>query len=179
VRYCSSAIISNRARQTSPHAVDMNFDWPGSGGYWRSYLTAESRVASTNITSTLCGLLTEGDPAGVIQGAVAYDPTLSGGNAREWALPIAITVAAQRNLLPVTDALRARFPCAAALPIVTDLRQAAWAANESAASEWAFENLLPHSSKTVAFNLYHYMPRAYARLCLFFAFFHSCRPIKT
>jgi hypothetical protein len=63
-----------------------------------------------------------------VQGAVAFDPTLAGGDAKEFALPIAVTVSSQERLLPVTDAMRARFPCLAALPIVRDLRRAAWAA---------------------------------------------------
>jgi hypothetical protein len=70
-------------------------------------------VVFQNITDvTLCGLLAAGDPAKVVRGAVAYDPT---AQAKEWATPIAATVAAQQRLLPVTDASRARFPCLAAL----------------------------------------------------------------
>ena len=105
---------------------------------------------------SLCGLLAGGDPDGVVLGAVAYDPTLAGGNAREWALPIAATVASQQRLVPVTDAMRARFACLAALPVVTDLRTAPWATNATAAWEWAFATLLPLASTTVAFNLYHF-----------------------
>ena len=37
-----------------------------------------------------------------------------------------------------------------------DLRTASWAANVTAAWEWAFATLLPHSSRRVAFNLYHF-----------------------
>lgn len=99
-----------------------------------------------------------GDPHRVIRGVVAYDPTLVNGTAQEWAAPIAATVSAQQRLLPVTDAMRARFPCLAALPIVQDVRTAPWAANASAAWEWAFATLLPHSSRRVAFNLYHFAP---------------------
>ena len=156
--------LANRAAVAAPqlmlNGAYINFDWPGADAYWRAYLTSESRVEFTNITASLCGLLAEGDPAHLIKGTVAYDPTLAAGNASEWALPIAVTVAAQQHLLPVTDALLARFPCVAVLPIVTDLRTAPWASNESAAWEWAFANLLPQASQTVAFNLYHYMPGA-------------------
>jgi hypothetical protein len=144
-----------RLRDSLPRC---SFDWPGADSFWRAYLTGESRVSFTNITATLCGLLAEGDPSHVVRGAVAYDPALVGGNASEWALPIAVTVAAQQRLLPVTDSLLARFPCAATLPILTDLRRASWASNETAAWEWAFDELLPNASRSVAFNLYHYMP---------------------
>ena len=140
-------------------AGPANFDWPGADAYWRGYLSGEGRAVFTNISDvSLCGLLAGGDPHGVVRGAVAYDPTAAGGSAKEFALPIAATVAAQQMLLPVTDAMRARFACVAALPIVTDLRAAAWAANASAAWAWAFATLLPQASTTVAFSLYHFDP---------------------
>ena len=138
-------------------AAPWNFDWPGSDAYWRDFLTSAGRASFTNISDvSLCGLLAGGDAHGVIAGAVAYDPTLAGGVAQEWATPIAATVATQQHLLPVTDAMRARFPCLAALTIVQDLRSAPWAANVTAAWDWAFQTLLPHSSRRVAFNLYHF-----------------------
>ena len=143
-------------------AAPWNFDWPESDQYWRSVLTSANRVSFTNISdASLCGLLAAGDPRGVVRGAVAYDPTLAGGAAQEWAAPIAVTLASQQFLLPVTDAMRARFPCVAALPIVADLRAAPWAANASSAWAWAFGALLPHASRTVAFNLYHFGPWIY------------------
>jgi hypothetical protein len=142
-------------------AAPWNFDWPESDQYWRSVLTGANRVSFTNISGGLCGLLAGGDTRRVVRGAVAYDPTLAGGAAQEWAAPIAVTLASQQFLLPVTDAMRARFPCVAALPIVADLRAAPWAANASSAWAWAFTTLLPHASRTVAFNLYHFGPWIY------------------
>jgi len=134
-----------------------NFDWPGADGFWRGYLSSEGRLAFSNISDlSLCGLVAGGDPRGVIRGAVVYDPTLAGGDAREWALPIAATVASQQWLLPVSGAMRAQHACLAALPVVADLRQAPWASDSGAAWAWAFENLLPGASTTVAFNLYHF-----------------------
>lgn len=138
----------------------MNFDWPGSDMYWNGYFTKEKRVNFKNVTDmTLCGLVNEADPTKRIKGAVAYDPTLANGNAREWAIPIAVTVAAQESLLPVTDAMRSKFPCLGSLKIVKDLRKMSWAADRSKAWDWAFETLLAGSSKTVAYNLYHYQPQ--------------------
>ena len=155
--------LVNRAGKGQPtimyNGAFMNFDWPSSDLYWRDLLTAAGRVTFTNVSDvSLCGLLAEGDPDKVIRGAVAYDPTLVGGSAREWALPIAATVASQNSLLPVTDAMRERFACLAALPVVSDLRSAPWAANASQAWAWAFETLLPRASTSVAFNLYHFAP---------------------
>ena len=46
----------------------------------------------------------------------------------------------------------------AALPQVKDLRNADWADNATAAWDWAFEQLLPRASRTVAYNLYHFAP---------------------
>ena len=96
------------------NASTWNFDWPDSDTYWRGVLSDAGRVSFHDIPdTTLCGLLAGGDPNKVIQGAVAYDPTLVGGTAQEWSAPIAATLAGQQNLLPVTDAMRARFPCLA------------------------------------------------------------------
>ena len=155
--------LVNRASLAQPrllfNGAYINFDWPDSDVFWRDTLAAAGRAVFGNISDvSLCGLLAEGDPDGVVRGAVAYDPTAAGGQAREWALPIAATVASQQRLVPVTDAIRARFPCVAALPIVADLRAAPWSANASAAWEWAFAALLPNSSRSTAFNLYHFSP---------------------
>ena len=142
------------------NAAFMNFDWPGADMYWHGYFTEEQRVSFKNITdNTLCALIAEADPAKRIKGAVAYDPTLENGESREWAIPIAASVAAQESLLPVTDAMRARFPCLRSIPVIKDFRSAPWTANRIAAWDWAFETLLPGASKTVAFNLYHYQPQ--------------------
>ena len=51
-----------------------------------------------------------------------------------------------------------KFPCLAVLPQVKDLRNAAWADNATAAWYWAFAQLLPRASRTVAYNLYHFAP---------------------
>jgi hypothetical protein len=135
-------------------------DWPGSDLHWREYFSTTGRVQYHNVTdATLCGLVTGGDPNKQISGAVVYSPLLAGGDAETWALPIAVTLAAQQSLLPMTAAMRLRHPCLAALPVIKDLGVEPWAANETAAWEWAFETLLPGASTTVAYNLYHYEPQ--------------------
>eukprot|EP01079_Euglenida_sp_SAG-EU17-18_P006816 gene6816-6506_t len=141
----------------------MNFDWPGSDQYWNEYFTKQQRVNFHNVSdSTICGLLSGADPGGRVKGLVLYDPTLAGGQAKEWAIPIAITVAGQQALLPVTTVMRARFSCLQALPVVEDLTAKSWATNSTAAWDWAFETLLPHASRTVAYNLYHYEPQIHS-----------------
>ena len=98
----------------------------------------------------------EADPHKRIQGAVLYET--AGEAQEEWAVPIATTIAAQQALLPVTAAIRAKHPCLASLAVVTDLTKNTAMASADTAWEWAFTNLLPHASKTVAYNLYHTAP---------------------
>lgn len=155
--------LVNRADRPHPailfNAGYINYDWPGSDLYWHGYLSEQGRVRFTNVSkSTLCGLVTGADLDKVVRGTVLYDPTAARGEAHEWAIPIAATLAAQESLLPTTSAMLSKFPCLAALPQVKDLRNATWAGNATAAWEWAFEELLPRASRTVAYNLYHFEP---------------------
>lgn len=155
--------LVNRADRTLPavlfNAGYINYDWPGSDLYWHGYLSTQGRVRFTNVSdNTLCGLITGADLDKVVRGTVLYDPTAAAGEAREWAIPIAATLAAQESLLPATSAMISKFPCLAALPQVKDLRNATWADNATAAWDWAFEQLLPKASRTVAYNLYHFAP---------------------
>ena len=74
----------------------------------------------TNVSSsTLCGLVTGADPHKRIKGVVLYETTAA--SQEEWAVPIATTVAAQQQLLPVTAAIRAKHSCLASLPVGRDL----------------------------------------------------------
>ena len=159
--------LVNRADRPHPavlfNAGYINYDWPGSDLYWHGYFSEQGRVRFTNVSeSTLCGLVTGADPDKVVRGTVLYDPTAAGGEAHEWAIPIAATVAAQESLLPATSAMLSKFPCLASLPQVKDLRNATWAGNATAAWDWAFEQLLPRASRTIAYNLYHFEPNIHS-----------------
>jgi len=136
----------------------MNFDWPGSDAYWNTWLTGQGRVTFKNVSSaTLCGLVAGADPEKRIKGVVLYET--DGERQEEWAVPIATTVGAQQQLLPVTKAIIAKHSsCLASLPVVMDLTKNKAMASADSAWAWAFEKLLPQASKTVAFNLYHYEP---------------------
>jgi hypothetical protein len=135
----------------------MNFDWPGSDLYWHGWLTEQERVAFANVSSaTLCGLVAGADPHKRVKGMVLYDAAAEGGDAEEWVLPIAITVAAQQQLLPVSAAILSKHGCLADLPIGMDLTKVGALSQRDTAWAWAFQHLLPKASKTVAFNLYHY-----------------------
>jgi hypothetical protein len=142
-------------------AAFMNFDWAESDAYWRGYMSREKRVTFTNITGrTLCSLIDGISPPTPIVGVVVYDPDRWQGNtsSREWMLPIAVTIAAQKQLLPVTPQMLVAHSCLTDLPVVEGLRAVPWATNMSAAWDWAFVHLLPNASKSVAFNLHHYAP---------------------
>ena len=135
----------------------MNFDWPGSDLYWNSWLTEQGRVTFTNVSSsTLCGLLSGADPNKRIRGVVLYE---AHGQQEEWAVPIAATVAAQQQLLPVTAAILAKHTCLGSLKVGMDLTKVAAMSEREQAWQWAFEHLLPGASKKVAYNLYHYAPQ--------------------
>eukprot|EP00928_Gymnodinium_smaydae_P081607 TRINITY_DN65093_c0_g1_i1.p1 TRINITY_DN65093_c0_g1~~TRINITY_DN65093_c0_g1_i1.p1 ORF type:complete len:650 (+),score=107.54 TRINITY_DN65093_c0_g1_i1:243-1952(+) len=135
----------------------LNFDWPGSDMYWKNWLTAQKRASFQNVSSaTLCGLINGADPERRIQGVVLYD---ANGEQEEWTLPIATTIAGQQQLLPVTLDILRKHKCLTSLSVGVDLTRQPEMQNREAAWEWAFEHLLPGSSKKVAFNLYHYAPQ--------------------
>ena len=87
--------------------------------WWRTELAG--RASFSNATSnTLCGLVKEGDARQRVQGAVVYENGLPYGTG--YTLAMALTIASQQSLLPVTEAMLAKHPCLAALSIKADLR---------------------------------------------------------
>lgn len=130
----------------------LDFDWPEADLWWRQKLDGESRVVFRDVQATLCGLVTGADPLHRVQGTVGYAAS-SGPFGDGYSLAIALTVAGQKAALPVTDAILARHECLRALPMIMDLRTVPQLANRPSAWRWAIDNLLPHASKTVVFNL--------------------------
>lgn len=154
--------LVNEAGQELPavmfNAGYMNFDWPGSDMYWRSWLTEQRRVSFENVTSsTLCGLVTNADRRQRIKGVVLYENDGVPSQA-EWTLPIATTFASQHQLLPVTAGILAKHECLQRLHVGADLTTEPAMRDREHAWAWAFEKLLPGASKTVSFSLYHYEP---------------------
>lgn len=136
------------------------FKHKGSDSYWASWLTQQNRVQFKNIsTSTLCGLVQGADPHGRVKGVVLYEAK---GSQEEWTLPIATTLGAQQQLLPVTADVLSKHKCLAAMHVGADLTKVPAMSDRAQAWAWAFEHLLPHASRTVAYNLYHYQPQIHS-----------------
>ena len=89
----------------------LDFDWPDADGWWRGELEAAGRVAYTNLTATLCGL---------VEGAVMYENANSSGTG--YTLAMALTLASQQSLLPVTETLLAKHACLSKFKVAEDLR---------------------------------------------------------
>ena len=144
------------------NAAFMNFDWPGADVYWKDLLQQEGRVHFTNVSNlSLCGLVetVKGRVPEVFKGAVLYENAMPSGHG--YTLPMALTIAAQETLLPVTEDLRAKHTCLTSINVEYDLRIEAHPnmTNRSTAWRWAIKELLPKSSKDRIFNLYHFDPR--------------------
>ena len=120
-------------------------------------LQDSGRVRFEPLQATLCALLNGGDPARRVRGLVGY-PSSGGDYGDGFSLAIALTIAGQRQLLPVDAATLASNPCLAsqhrmqydlrARPEIKAGRASAWA--------WAFRTLLPTASKSTVFNLWRY-----------------------
>ena len=96
------------------------------------------------------------DTEGRVKGVVVYGQ--NGSVAEEWALPIAVTQAIQLSGLPVTPNMLSRHSCLGKMPVLKDMQKVPEMADSGTAWAWAFEHLLPKSSTTVAYHLYHYSP---------------------
>eukprot|EP00931_Biecheleriopsis_adriatica_P102528 TRINITY_DN77484_c0_g1_i1.p1 TRINITY_DN77484_c0_g1~~TRINITY_DN77484_c0_g1_i1.p1 ORF type:complete len:600 (+),score=107.81 TRINITY_DN77484_c0_g1_i1:26-1801(+) len=136
------------------NAGPLDFDWPRADKQWRGYLEAEGMVAFRNVSSTLCSLIAEADPSKRVRGTVAYadvPDALQVGDG--YSLAIALTLAGQQSLLPVTTSTLNRHACLRDLPLAVDLRNNPRLKNRSSAWDWAIEMLLPQASKHTIFNL--------------------------
>ena len=112
--------------------------------YWRDTLAAAGRIKPVNVTATLCGLVGSAAVGNAsIKGAVLYESALPTGIG--YTLPMALTLAAQESLLPVTEAVLARHPCLGKFTVVHDLRIGKMPSMASRASawRWAIDTLLP------------------------------------
>ena len=125
---------------------------------WRGQLERRGTASYTNITdATLCGLFEALQPAPpVVNGAVLYTSAAPVGDG--YTMPMALTLALQRRLLPVTAEVVSAHPCLGKLPVAVDMRigKMPQMASREAAWRWAVDELLPNASTTVVFNIYHY-----------------------
>jgi hypothetical protein len=138
----------------------LDFDWPDADNWWRGELETAGRVTYTNLTSTLCGLVEGAASPGLVAGAVMYENANSSGTG--YTLAMALTLASQQSLLPVTEALLGKHACLSKFKVTEDLRLAnnPHMGSRDTAWRWAIDTLLPEASQTTVFNLYHFDPMA-------------------
>eukprot|EP00937_MAST-01D_sp_MAST-1D-sp2_P005768 g5768.t1 len=151
-----------------------NYDWPHADRYWRDTLEAQGRAVFAPIGASLCELLAHPAVAASLKGIVVYAgdldfsppgplPSLARQYGDGYSAAIALTLAGQRSLLPVSAATLARrragCPALASLPVVLDLRIQLANLTRLQAWGWAIDTLLPHASKSIVYNLNHYRAR--------------------
>ena len=83
--------------------------WPGEDDWWASQLRQRRGLSFAPVVEpTLCALVAQFEHR--LAGAVAYDTD-------DFSLAFALTLAGQRRLLPVSDAVLAKHSCLRACPI--------------------------------------------------------------
>ena len=125
----------------------LNFDWPEADVWWKEQLEKDGRLSFgvLNQARNVCDLMESVSTK--IDGLVLYE------TANDHQISIALNVASQRNLLPVTEALRSKYECLT-MPIRMNMSNIPEVVNSSAWN-WAIANLLPNANKSILFNIYH------------------------
>ena len=140
----------------------LNFDWPDADRWWRSQLNESKRAIFQDIEenndNNLCDLIQAFNRTDIIHGTVLYPSASSSGDG--YTLSMALNLAAQNQLLPITPNLRTAYVCLDVLPIRKDLTTMPEVQNRSAAWAWAVRTLLPRSNRSMVYNMYHFDPRA-------------------
>ena len=100
----------------------QNYDWVHADAFWVDTLQSSQRATFTTLPPTLCSLIAAVNST--IAGLVLYEgsgllhPYGDGASAA-----IALTLAGQRSLLPVSVAALGRHPCLHQMEVVEDLRE--------------------------------------------------------
>ena len=131
-----------------------DYDWPQAEPFWRRTLEKQGRVRFTTLPSSFCSVITTSKS--VLDGLVVYSDsgrTLFGDG---YSIAIALTIAAQRSLLPVSSSMLAKHGCLSSMAVKHDLRRTLLGKTRQQAWDWAIRSLLPSSSKAVVFNLNKY-----------------------
>ena len=137
----------------------QNFDWPSADKFWRTELQKTARVTFINLEPSFCSLIKYALGENSFAGLVLYDGSQGSmvhyGDG--YSTAIALTIAGQRRLLPVsTLTLERHRDCLGSVAIQKDLREVLRQKTRLEAWNWAIETLLPHSSKKTVFNLNRY-----------------------
>ena len=151
---CLQGLMNRQGPKVYYTTVDSFAPNPYISYVWLSYLTNELGYSFTN-ASNFRDLIQRARNAGVIAGLVRYSSTNIGGAE----VQTAMTLAAQRNALPVTDQILAyqtpglknkgTIACFDALPVLQDIR-GQWTSSLDA-RQWQVDNLLTNSSRNELF----------------------------
>ena len=138
---------------------EKNFDWPSADKYWRNELETAGRATFSDLEPTFCSLVQYALGENAFSGVVVYTGS-HGATARYgdgFSTAIALTIAGQRRLLPVSAlTLERQRDCLRSVKIYEDLRETLKGKARLDAWDWAIRTLLPQSSKKTVLNLNHY-----------------------
>ena len=129
----------------------LNFDWPEADVWWKEQLEKDGRLSFEvlNQARNVCDLM-DSVLSTKIDGLVVYE------TANDHQISIALNVASQRNLLPVTEALKNKYECLKTMPVRMNISNIPEVVNSSkSAWNWTIANLLPNCNKSILFNIYH------------------------
>jgi hypothetical protein len=97
-------------------AGSADFDWPDADVFWRAELQRGGRATFVTLPPSLCGLYDGVATVSAVRGAVLYEDTLPSG-AKGYTLPMALTLASQEGLLPLTEEMLTAHPCLRSLEV--------------------------------------------------------------
>ena len=126
----------------------MDFDYPQSDVMWMDYLSKKYNAVFRRIEGDLCELVATFFPH-AFDGIVLY-------NSDTFSVYVAMTIAGQRDLLPVSVRIRNTTSCLRSLPIKVDLTKNPALNSKLNATKWAMDHFLATASDKVLFNSDHY-----------------------
>ncbi|HEX2999041.1 MAG TPA: GxGYxYP domain-containing protein, partial [Armatimonadota bacterium] len=151
--YCLQGLVNRDAPRLFLNTASIFWSYPDADRYWLRYLEEKKGFHFTRLENLRAAIAAF---RGEVKGLALYDP------AQDASCFVALTLCAQRNLLPVTPAmLQYQTPalapgsaeCFRDLPVVEDLRGRF--PDDLAAYRWALKNLMPACSKELAFSAGH------------------------
>ena len=157
--YAAQGLMNRMEMQVFFNIGKMNFDWHEADVFWKNELEKSGQARFTAIPPNLCALVSTAASANAVAGFVVYQ-----GDSKEnpygdgFSTAIALTLAGQENLVPVSAKTLKRHPCLSdtGLSVKQDLRHTFTGKTRVEAWNWAVSKLLPKSSKTTIFNLNHF-----------------------
>ena len=157
--YAAQGLMNRMEMQVFFNIGKMNFDWHEADVFWKNELEKSGQALFTTIPPNLCALVSTAASTNAVAGFVVYP-----GDSKEkqygdgFSTAIALTLAGQENLVPVSAKTLKSNPCLSdtGLSVKQDLRHTFVGETRVEAWNWAVSKLLPKSSKKTIFNLNHF-----------------------